>query len=192
MLPDSAALWSLFGVPLLIFAARVADVSLGTLRIALVARGVTRAAPWIGFFESLIWVIAISQVVRHLDRPWHYLAWAAGYAVGTWVGGKLDERLAFGMIAVRVITEDDAETLLARLREHAFGVTSFGARGLTGRVRLIFSVIRRRDLDRFLDAVRSEHPKAFVSISDVRTASEGYFATPPSPGRSLRELLKRK
>lgn len=185
-------LWPLVGVPLLIFAARVVDVSLGTLRIALVSRGMRRVAPFVGFCESLVWLIAISQVVQHLDRWVHYLAWATGYATGTWVGLFFEEKLAFGLMTVQVITEEDAEDLVVQLRDAEFGVTSVAARGLQGRVRLIHSVIRRRELGRFVDIVKTHHPKAFVSISDVRTASEGYFAEPPSPRSGLSEFFRGK
>ncbi len=186
MTSDSPA-WLLVGVPLLIFVARVLDVGVGTIRIALVARGQRTWAPLAGFFESLIWLIAISQVVQHLDRPVHYLAWAGGYATGTWVGLLIEERLALGLLALRIITEEDASRLIERLGAEDFGVTTFAARGLRGNVRLLFSVIPRRDLERFLDEVRVDHPKAFVSISDVRTASEGFF-----PGARRRALWRKK
>ncbi len=176
--------WILLGVPLLIFLARVLDVGVGTLRIAMVARGHRRLAPLLGFCESLIWLVAISQVVQHLDRAVHYLAWSAGYATGTWVGLVLEERLAFGLLAVRTITDEDASKLVEDLEAAAFDTTSFAARGIRGRVRLLFSVIRRRDLERYRKIIERRHPKAFVSISDVRSASEGFGLGSPNARRS--------
>jgi uncharacterized protein YebE (UPF0316 family) len=175
--------WILGAVPALIFLARVLDVGVGTLRIAMVARGHRGLAPVLGFFESLIWLIAISQVVQHLDRAVHYLAWAAGYAAGTWVGVVLEEKLAFGLVAVRVITAEDAADVLKDLEGAAFDTTSVAARGLKGRVRLLFSVIRRRDLGHFQEIVTRRHPNAFVSISDVRSAKEGFGLVRPRGGR---------
>ena len=171
--------WILAGVPALIFLARVLDVGVGTLRIAMVARGYRRVAPLLGFCESLIWLVAISQVVQHLDRPVHYLAWSAGFATGTWAGLLLEEKLAFGLLAVRIITDEDASQLVEELETAAFDTTSFAARGIRGRVRLLFSVIRRRDLERFRAIVQRHQPKAFVSVSDVRSASEGFGIDPP-------------
>lgn len=182
--------WTLLAVPALIFLARVLDVSVGTLRISMVARGHRVLAPVLGFFESLIWLVAISQVVQHLDRVVHYLAWAAGYAAGTWVGLVLEEKLAFGLVAVRIITKEDAADLLKELEESAFDTTSFAARGLKGRVRLLFSVIRRRDLERFRTIVERRHPNAFVSISDVRAASEGFGIRTPPRGRRASQMRK--
>ena len=184
--------WPLFGVPALIFFARVFDVSLATLRIALISRGQRRLAPLIGFLEILVWLVALGQVVQHLDRPINYLAYAGGYATGTWFGLMLDEKLALGLLGVRVITGKDAKGLIKRLGEQRFGVTSVAARGLAGRVRLIFTVVRRRDLRRLLDLVRRESPEAFVSVTDVRLASEGYFAPPVTGYPRLLEMMRRK
>lgn len=168
--------WAAVVTPLLIFCARLCDVSLSTVRIILVSRGIKKAAPLIGFFEVLAWLFAISQVMRHLDHWVNYVAYALGFAAGTRMGIFLESRLALGLVAVRVITPDDASDLIGRLRDERFGVTDFAARGVRGNVRLILSVIQRKHLDRVVEIVRSSHPKAFVSISDVRSVSEGFIS----------------
>jgi uncharacterized protein YebE (UPF0316 family) len=174
---DLSLPFPLVTVPLLIFLARLCDVSLSTLRIILVSRGMKQIAPFVGFFEVLIWLFAISQVMQHLDHWYNYVAYAAGFSAGTWLGIALEHRLALGMQSVRIITGpgDDASDLIERLRTEKFGVTDFAARGLAGNVRLIFMVIQRKDLNRVLDIVRAAHPSAFVSIQDVRSVSEGFF-----------------
>ena len=170
-------------VPLLIFLARMSDVSLGTFRIILVSRGMSRWAGGVGFFESLLWLIALSQVFQHLDRPINYVAYAGGYGAGTALGVLLERRVALGLVAVRIITREDATELIEQLAAESFGVTRVAARGLHGRVRLIFTIAKRRHLGRLLEIVREEHPKAFVSVSDVRAAEEGFVA--PRSSRSL-------
>jgi uncharacterized protein YebE (UPF0316 family) len=178
--------------PILIFSARLVDVTLATVRIIFVSRGLRYAAPFIGFFEILIWLVAIGQVMQHLDRPLNYLAYAAGFAGGTFLGIFVEERLAVGLVAVRIITPDDATELIDRLRDERFGVTSFAARGIAGRVRLLYSVARRRDLVRLTELVREVHPKAFVSVTDVRTAQEGFLPTPLAGTGTLRWGLLRR
>lgn len=179
-------LWVLVGLPFLIFLARMTDVALGTVRIIFVSRGLRKVAPLIGFFEILVWLIAISQVLQHLDRPVNFIAYAAGFATGTYVGILLEEKLGIGLLALRVITEEDASELTDELREARFGVTSFAARGVQGRVRLLFTILQRKDLDRAMEIVRRCNPQAFVSVSDVRAASEGYIA----PRRRLAPFLQ--
>ncbi|HEX2254943.1 MAG TPA: DUF2179 domain-containing protein [Thermoanaerobaculia bacterium] len=168
-------LWPLVGVPLLILLARMIDVTLGTVRIIFVSRGLRRVAPLVGFVEILVWLLAITQVMQHLDRPLNYVAYAAGFALGTWLGIVIEQRLALGLLSVRIITEDDAEDLMNDLGEHRFGVTTFAARGLRGNVRLLFTIIPRNQLEHVMDIVRHRHPSAFVAVSDVREASEGYL-----------------
>lgn len=173
-LPDDT-FWSLVVTPLLIFCARLLDVPLATLRIILLSRGLKKVAPLVGFFEVLVWLIAIGQVMQHLDRWVNYIAYAGGFAAGTWLGIALESRLALGLLSVRVITAEDAPDLIQRLRDEKFGVTDFAARGISGNVRLIFTVIQRKELARVMEIVRTTHPRAFVSISDVRSVSEGFI-----------------
>lgn len=173
-------LWPYF-IPLLILLARMCDVSLATLRIILSARGMKQIAPFIGFFEALIWLIAISQVMRHLDHWYNYAAYAGGFAAGTWMGIWLEGRLALGLLSVQIITTEDASDLIQRLRSDRFGVTDFAARGISGNVRLIYSVLQRKDLERMQEIVRATHPKAFISVTDIRAVSEGFLPPSRSP-----------
>jgi uncharacterized protein YebE (UPF0316 family) len=162
-------------LPILIFFARIIDVTLGTLRIIFVSRSMKRLAVLVGFFESLIWLIAISQIVQNLSNVATYLAFAAGFAAGNFVGIYLEGKIAVGLLCVRAITRDDATKLMDYLKSSNYGVTIFSARGVQGRVRLLYLVIKRRELNQLLDIIRAHDPKAFITIEDVRAVNEGYF-----------------
>jgi uncharacterized protein YebE (UPF0316 family) len=61
-----------------IFALRVGDMSLDTIRVLFVMRG-RRLLAWIlGFMQALIFVVAISSVLANLDNPINVIAYAAG------------------------------------------------------------------------------------------------------------------
>jgi uncharacterized protein YebE (UPF0316 family) len=188
----SSELWPLVGIPLLIFFARTTDVALGTVRIILVSRGQRKVAPLVGFFEILVWLVALSQVLSHLDRPINYVAFAAGFASGTYAGMWVEEKLALGLVAVRVIATSDASGLIAAFKEARFGVTSVAARGVQGRVRLIYSILRRKDMPRALEMIRAVQPKAFISVSDVRTTSEGFLPEDTVTSLRFKDLFWRK
>jgi uncharacterized protein YebE (UPF0316 family) len=180
-------------VPLLIFLARVADVTIGTLRIVFVSRGRRRLAPVLGFVEVLIWTIAISQIMKNLDNPVSYVAYAAGFAAGTFVGLYVEDKLAIGTLIVRVIMAHRAGDLIERLHAAQYGVTSVDAHGATGNVNLIYTVIKRKDLAGVMAIVHAINPKAFLSVEEVRTAKEGIF--PPASayhGPRLRLFPRRK
>ena len=89
-------LYICFILPLLVFLARILDVSIGTLRIIFVAKGLKHFAAMLGFFESLIWLIAVTQVMQNLNSWQTYVAFACGFAAGNYVGVVLEERIALG------------------------------------------------------------------------------------------------
>lgn len=173
-------------LPLLIFSARIVDVSLGTLRIIYLSRGLKSLAAVCAFFEILIWLIAITQIFQHISNFSMYIAWAGGFAAGNYVGIMLENKLAVGFVAVRVITRKDATDLIEHLRKRDYGVTSVAARGVSGNVRLVFTIIRRKNLKEVINIIRQFNPMAFFSIEDVRAVKEGVF--PPSGNRSLTSI----
>lgn len=181
---------SFFGwvvIPLLIFFARIIDVSLGTVRIIYVARGLKILSPIFGFFEIMIWLLAIGQIFQNFTNPVYYLAYASGFAAGNFIGIIIEERLALGRIVVRIITQIEATNLVNSLRKAGYGVTVVSAEGSTGPVKLIFTIVERKETERVIDMVQQFNPKAFFSVEDVRVAREGIF---PSSGSSVMNLLK--
>ncbi len=162
-------------MPLLIFLARISDVSIGTIRIIMVSKGNRRIAPILGFFEVLIWIIAISRIMQNLDNWVNYIAYAAGFATGNYVGMRLEEKLALGMLLVRVITQRDASRLISSLHEQGFGATSVEADGSKEKVHVIYTIIKRSDMERVIGIINHFNPKAFYSVEDVRYVREGAF-----------------
>jgi uncharacterized protein YebE (UPF0316 family) len=162
-------------VTALIFLARVCDVTLGTLRIVFISRGQKYIAPAFAFFEMLIWLFAVRQIMQNLDNVVYYFAYAFGFASGVFVGLNVEERLAMGLRLVRTITRNDATELIAALRARDFGVTSVEADGNSGKVSVLYSVVKRSDADRYFGMVKTFNPRAFFSVEDIRFVSEGVF-----------------
>jgi uncharacterized protein YebE (UPF0316 family) len=162
-------------VPLLIFGARVVDVSIGTLRIVFIGRGMAAPAAVAGFFESLIWLLAVTQIMQHLTIPLYFIAYALGFAAGNYVGLAIERRLALGLVVVRLHTNRAVDDLLERLRSAGVGATVIAAQGLVGPVCLVDSVIPRRDLSNTLELIRSVHPEAFYTVEGVAQVGQGVF-----------------
>lgn len=158
-------------LPLLIFCARIADVTLGTLRIIFIARGQRYWAPVIGFVEVLIWLAAITQLMRNLTNVATYLAYAGGFAGGTFVGIWLEDRLAMGLSILRIITPHPAPGLLDELREAGFGVTTIDGQGLFQPVKIMFSIVKRRCIPALLEIVKRHDPQAVYTVEDIRSVS---------------------
>ena len=159
-------------MPLLIFIARVADVSINTLRIMFMMNGKKNIVPILGFFEALIWLLAIGQIFQNVDNPLSYLAYAGGFATGTYVGMTLDEKLALGRVLVRVITPKPLPTLLEFMKEKDYRFTNVGAEGRYGKVNLLFTVMKRDQLQEFISMVKATDQKAFYTIESVKRVSE--------------------
>ncbi len=168
---------SLVIVPAFIFFARICDVTIGTMRIIFVSRGMKMVAPVLGFFEVFIWIIAVGQIFQNLTNPLNYFAYAAGFATGNYVGMLVEERLAMGLALIRVITQRDATNLIDYLRGAGYGVTVLDAQGKQGPGKVIFSVIKRKNIKDVEKAIHEFNPKAFYSIEDIRRAAEGTFPT---------------
>jgi len=158
-------------LPLLIFCARIADVTLGTLRIIFIARGQRYWAPVIGFVEVLIWLAAITQLMRNLTHVVTYLAYAGGFAAGTFVGIWLEDRLAMGVSIIRIITPQPTPALLAELREAGLGVTTIDGQGLFRPVKIVFSIVKRRCIPALLGIVKRHDPQAVYTVEDIRSVS---------------------
>ena len=167
--------FSLIVVPILIFIAKVADVTFGTIRIILISRGRKFIASIFAFFEIIIWLFAIIQIMQHLTNITYYLAYAFGFATGTFVGILVEEKMAIGMVIIRIITKKDASELVEHLRSMGYGVTSFDGQGSTGIVKLIYMTIERKDIEDIVEIIKEFNPKAFFSIEEVRMENAGVF-----------------
>lgn len=165
-------------LPLLIFLARILDVSIGTLRLIFVSKGFKFYAPLLGFFEVVIWLLAIGQIMQHLDNFMCYLAYGLGFATGNFIGIYLDEKMSIGTVLVRVVPKKDTSALISQLRAENFGVSVVDIEGMTGKLKMIFAIVNRKDLKELLGIVQHHNPHAFVTIEDVKTAKEGYFRFP--------------
>ncbi len=155
-------------LPFLIFLSRIGDVTIGTIRIILVSKGNKLISPLLGFFEVLIWLIAITRIFEHLDNWLCYVAYAAGFATGNFVGVVVEEKLALGNELIRIITHRDASELIKILREKGYGITSLKAQGSTGEVGVIYCIIKRSDLKDFIVFMKKYNPNAFYTIEDIR------------------------
>jgi uncharacterized protein YebE (UPF0316 family) len=162
-------------LPALVFLARVTDVTLGTLRIIFISRGKKYLAPLLGFVEVFIWITVVSQIVSHAHNIVAYLAYAAGFAAGAFVGMYIENRLAIGTQVILAIVQDNSQRLIAHLHTAGYGVTCVEGEGANGPVKLIYTVIPRRNFEEVLSIIHTTHPNAFLSVQDVSSTQAGIF-----------------
>mgnify|MGYP001072843122 CR=1 FL=1 len=173
-------------LPLLIFMARIFDVSIATIRIIFVLNGNKALATIAGFFESFIWLIAIGQIIANIDNIYSYIAFASGFSAGTLIGMLIEEKLALGNVLIRVITRVEAIELITHLKDNRYNFTNIKADGESGPVNILFSVTKRERLPDALNAIKKYNPRAFYTIENVKKVSEFEFPQVRTKGFPLR------
>lgn len=161
-------------LPLLIFVARICDVSIGTIRIILVSKGQKMVAPFLGFFEVLIWIIAISRIMQNLDNIMCYIGYAAGFATGNFVGMVIEEKLAIGTLIIRIISSN-GKAISEQIAKEGFGVTRLEGHGSIEKVDVVVSIVKRQDLKKIIDIIQHIEPGAFYSIEEAKNVNKGIF-----------------
>jgi uncharacterized protein YebE (UPF0316 family) len=158
-----------------IFALRVGDMSMDTMRMLFVVRGKKGLAWGLGFVQSLIYIVAISSVLANLNNPLNIVGYAAGFATGNVIGMLIEERLAIGHIHFRIISSNLGKSLAEKLRESGYAVTEFPARGKNGTVTVLECNVLRRGRESLETIVKETDPDAFVTAEDVRPVRHGYW-----------------
>ncbi len=160
---------------LLIFFLRVADMTLDTLRMLFVVRGMKWVAWVLGFFQAGIFVVAITRVLNSLDNPLNIIGYAAGFATGNVVGMLIEERLAVGHVRLNIVSPTRGAAVAAALRTARFAVTEIPARGKDGSVTLLSVSVTRKDTAHAQQIVHETDAGAFMTSEDVRPLHRGFW-----------------
>jgi uncharacterized protein YebE (UPF0316 family) len=174
-------------LPLVIFLARIADVTLGTLRTLAVVRGRTFVASLLGFVEVSIWIVVITKVIQSLDNPFNMLGWALGFATGNGVGILIERRLAMGHLVLRIISRDLGPQVAAAIRERGLRVVEFPGHEPDGGVELLYIVLERARDREVRRIARGLDPQCLIVTEDVRGLEPALrpFATPRTGWRAI-------
>ena len=159
----------------LIFLLRVTDMALDTLRVLMVMRGRKGIAWVLGFFQSAIFILAISSVLTHLDNPLNVIGYAAGFATGNVVGMWIEERLAIGHVNITVVSSRRGSAIADHLRGKGFAVTEIPARGKDGMVSLLTCSVLRKNVADVRNLVNEIDAEAFITAEDVRPVRRGFW-----------------
>jgi uncharacterized protein YebE (UPF0316 family) len=163
------------GNALLIFALRLTDVSMGTVRTILVLRGMRKIAALIGFVEVSIWVVAVSRVIGNLDSIWNVLGYGGGFAAGTLLGMWIEDKLALGHAYVHIVSMAQGPEIAYQIRQAGYGATQVQAQGQSGPVHVVDVVIPRKRAKQLLQLVNQVDDGSFVTVEEARQVMRGYL-----------------
>lgn len=133
--------------------------------------GKKHLAPILGFFEALIWLLAIGQIFQNINSPVSYIAYSAGFAAGTYVGMFFEEKLAVGNVLIRIITKEYAKGLIEHFRKMNYRFSSLDAEGNEGKVSVLFTVVKREQLQTLIPTIMNFNPNAYYTIESVKKVS---------------------
>lgn len=179
-------------IPVLIFLARICDVSVGTIRTIIVMSGHQFIAALLGFVEVTIWVFAVAGALKYLSEPIAVVSYAGGFAAGVLVGMWLEERIALGYRVVRIISRNGEINLAEKLRERGHRVTRVRGEGREGPVEIDFLVIRRRQLGQVRRFIAEHAPQAFYTVGRVERPGGGEAADTRFNRSFLERIVMRK
>ena len=165
-------------LPLLIFMARIIDVSLDILRVIMISKGYRKFAPYVGFFQALIWIIVITRIMENIGNWTTYFGYAAGFGMGTYIGMRLEQKIALGHELLRVITHAGADELVKALRDKGFTVTAISGEGRDGQVGILFLILKRKVIKEVVAIVKLYNPNAFYTIEDMRFVRDPEYMPP--------------
>lgn len=166
-------------IPILIISARILDVSLGTIKIILISKNYRGISAILGFLESFIWIIVVSQIMQHLNNIYYYFAYGVGFGLGTYVGVSFERFLSLGQAIIRVITRLPGDELAQYLMDNNYSVTKVPGEGKYGSVAILFLVVQRKQIPDVISIVKEFNPKAFYTIEDVKSVSHIYSPNKP-------------
>jgi len=161
---------------LLIFFARVCDVSLQTIRMLMVVRGQKLYAAMIGFVEVIVYILALGKIFSDLNNPLNLFFYALGFATGNYVGTYLEEKMAVGILTVQVITLKEPLEFTEVLRDKGYGVTVISGEGRQGKRYILQIIIKRKLFGELRKEIDAWDEDTFWTILDARSTKGGVFS----------------
>lgn len=158
-------------LPFLIFIARAADVTLATVKLMFIVNNAKRLAMVLGFFEALITILALSRIMQDASNLAAYVMYAAGFAAGTYLGMRIEEKLAYGSVVVRIIGKQIPDALLQYLSENQYNYSKVDASDSSGNTQVLFTVCKRRKVRDLLQALEQIAPDVLYTTEAVNQAS---------------------
>lgn len=158
-----------------IFAARLVNIAIDTLRFMFTLRGKSGLSWILGFIESVLFVLVIGSVLSNMDNPLNVIGYAAGFATGNVIGMAIEKRLAIGYTHFTIISRDHSTEIADKLRVAGYGVTEIPARGRESNFMLVDCHVRRKQAEEVEELVLEVDPKAFITAEEVTPRRSGIW-----------------
>jgi uncharacterized protein YebE (UPF0316 family) len=166
----------------LIVLARIVDVSLDTIRMVSVVQGRRAFAAVLGFFQALVFICAVAKVLLNMNQPAYALAYALGFATGTYLGMVIEQRIAFGKQLVFLLTPK-GPGLAEVLRAADYRIAELRGHTREGELTIICVEILRRDAQKLMRLASAVDERCVFIVHDIRLADVATRRAPKAKKR---------
>lgn len=175
------SIWEL----LLIFFAKIIEVSIGTLRIIFISKGYRKLGTALALVEIILWVFIASGVITGITQsPMKGIVYSFGFAAGVYIGSLIEHKLAFGKVLIQTITTlEFSKPIATILRQEGYGVTVIDGSGKDEKRQILMIYANRKNAPHVVNKIKEVHPNAMIVSNDVSNVSGGYILP-------LRKLFK--
>lgn len=167
---------TLFFMCMKIFFARLIDVSLGTFRTINTVKGRDLIAALIGLVEITVWFLIVKEALNTDNNSlWIVFAYAMGFSVGTYIGGKISKIFIKSNLEVQVILSKKDDDIVNKIRSKGYGVTAIEVKGVKTIKYMLYIQIRDNSLEKLKTLVRKLDSRAFLVVNETKYVENGYF-----------------
>ena len=158
-----------------VFFVRILDVTLGTLRTILTVKWKTIQASMIGFCEVLVWFVVVKEALNtDVDSIWIAVFYSAGFATGTFLGGKLSQKFIQGNSTIQVITKN--RKIIDVISGSGYGVTVIDAKGYNNSKKYMLVIeVDNKNIPDIKEIIKKLDKHAFIVVTETKLVQNGYI-----------------
>jgi uncharacterized protein YebE (UPF0316 family) len=161
-----------------IFFVRILDVSLGTVRMIMTIRKANFFASFIGFVEVLIWFLVVNEALTtDIKSIWIAIAYASGFATGTYIGGIISNAFIKGNLSVQAVLQNQDDEVVNAIREAGFAVSVLDIRGMDTEHKkyMLLIEINKNQFTQLRSLIKKLDPKAFITVKETTYVLNGFI-----------------
>ena len=126
--------------------------------------------------EITVWFLIVKEALNTENNSfWIVVAYSLGFAVGTYIGGKISKIFIKSNLEVQVILSNKDSNIIQKIRESGYGVTAIEVEGTKNTKYMLYIQIRDNSLERLKNIVRKLDSKAFIVVNETKYVENGYF-----------------
>lgn len=158
-----------------IFGARLIDVSLGTIRTVYTIKNKHLIASFIGLIEVIVWFLIVQEALNSTSNNFFIaFSYSIGFAVGTYIGGILSNKLINTKLGIQVILNKKDDNIINKIRQMGYAVSIINLVSKDNKYMLYIQVDSKK-YQKLIKLINSLDNKAFIVVNETKVVYNGYF-----------------